>query len=173
MGRTVNVRERLPWLVQRIGVRSLLDAGCGDYHWLQTVRLDVDYMGVDIVRELVDTLEAEHSGERHHFAVADITCDQLPCCDAILCRTVLFHLSDAHISAALANFKRSGAEWLLTTSYPWHFPNVDIRDGGWRRLNLQAAPFNLPSPWLLLPEDEVDPSAPMNPGYLSVWRLQR
>lgn len=52
---------------------------------------------------------------------------------------------------------------------PWLF--VDIATGGWRRMNLQAEPFCLPWPWLLLPEDELDPNAPFNPGYLGLWRL--
>lgn len=46
-----------------------------------------------------------------------------------------------------------------------------IATGGWRRMNLQAEPFCLPWPWLLLPEDELDPNAPFNPGYLGLWRL--
>lgn len=38
-------------------------------------------------------------------------------------------------------------------------------------MNLQAEPFCLPWPWLLPPEDELDPNAPFNPGYLGLWRL--
>lgn len=171
MGRTTNIRARLPWLLEALNAQSLLDAGCGDLNWMQTVcwREPLIYVGVDIVPELVETLRRQHP--RVHLETGDITRDRLPTCDVILCRTVLFHLPNADIARALANFARSGARYLLTTTYPWHFPNEDISAGGWRRLNLQAAPFNMPSPMALLPEDEVDPAAPLNPGYLGLWEI--
>lgn len=175
MGRTQNVRERLPWLLAVLGARSILDAGCGDLNWLQHTDLPEGllYRGCDCVPDLVAALDAEHGDGMHEFFTLDITCDPLPRCDLILCRTVLFHLSLEHIAAALGNFAASGASWLLTTTYPFAFPNEDIRDGGWWRLNLQAEPFCLPSPWLIIPEDEVDPAAPFNPGYLGLWRLDK
>jgi len=171
MGRTQSVRERLPWLFDVLGAKSVLDAGCGDLNWMQHVEAQVEYVGVDIVPELVATLEREHAGDGRRFDCLDITLDILPPCDLIICRTVLFHLTLTDAQNALDNFRACGASWLLATTYPWHFPNVDIVTGGWRRMNLQAEPFCLPWPWLLLPEDELDPNAPFNPGYLGLWRL--
>src|SRR5262249_38238518 len=39
---TVEIRQRLPLLLQELGTRVLLDAPCGDFHWLSKVRLGVD-----------------------------------------------------------------------------------------------------------------------------------
>ena len=50
---TAAIREALPLLVRRLGVRSLLDAPCGDAGWIGRVKLDADYTGVDIVPSLV------------------------------------------------------------------------------------------------------------------------
>lgn len=73
--------------------------------------------------------------------VADITVNPLPTADLILCRDCLVHLSFAHIDAALANFRASGARWLLTTTFPMIEENVDCEDGDWRALNLTLPPF--------------------------------
>src|SRR4029079_3449220 len=45
---TSALREALPPLLQRLGVRTLLDAPCGDAGWIGRCRLGVDYIGVDI-----------------------------------------------------------------------------------------------------------------------------
>ena len=47
---------------------------------------------------------------------------------------------------AFANLRRSGATWLLTTTFLEHHENADIEYGDWRMLNLTCAPFNLPAP---------------------------
>ena len=52
--RTKVVRAELPGLLARHGVRSLLDAPCGDFYWMKEVDLaGVDYIGVDIVPEII------------------------------------------------------------------------------------------------------------------------
>jgi hypothetical protein len=100
------------------------------------------------------------------FRVRDICTDDLPKTDAILCRAVLFHLSNANIQRALDNFKRSGARYLLATTHPHIAENVDIRDGEWRRVNLCLAPFGLPTP------EWMSADGPGDDGYLAVWRLK-
>ena len=52
------------------------------------------------------------------------------------------------------------------------FPNKDVKLGGWWRLNLQAPPFNMSPPKLILPEDDLDPMTPHNPGYLALWEMK-
>ena len=53
---------------------------------------------------------------------------------------------DLDQAAALANVARSGAKWLLTTSFSSIKRNDDIVTGQWRPLNLTRPPFNLPEP---------------------------
>src|SRR5690606_21776324 len=51
---TRELRQRLPLLLQDLGVTSLLDAGCGDFNWMQHVDLGIDaYIGVDLLADLV------------------------------------------------------------------------------------------------------------------------
>src|SRR5581483_7755331 len=128
---TATLRAGLPPLLQRLEVTSLLDAPCGDAGWIAHAELGVRVRGVDIVPDLIAHLRervarGEISGD---YQLADITTDVLPRCDAILCRDCLVHLSFANIARALDNFRRSGARWLITTTFPEWQHNRDCEDG--------------------------------------------
>src|SRR5260370_34009659 len=53
--RTVSIRAELPEFVRRHAIPTLLDAPCGDFHWMRHVQwpAGVKYVGVDIVPDLV------------------------------------------------------------------------------------------------------------------------
>ena len=143
------------------GRSSLLDAPCGDAGWINRTDLGVRYVGVDIVPELIQRLRARAAtGEiGGDYGLADITRDLLPQCDAILCRDCLVHLSFANIASAVANFRRSGAIWLITTTFPEWQNNHDCDDGDWRALNFERAPFCWGAPVELINEDCPRPAA--------------
>jgi hypothetical protein len=82
---TAVLRAALPQVLGALGVRSLLDAPCGDYHWMRHVDLELErYVGGDIVTELVQRLEATHGRPGREFVRIDLTEDRLPRVDAIL-----------------------------------------------------------------------------------------
>ncbi|HEY2978797.1 MAG TPA: class I SAM-dependent methyltransferase, partial [Burkholderiaceae bacterium] len=109
----------LPSLLRELKVASLLDAPCGDALWINRIGLEVDYTGVDIVPAIVEALQQRAAaGElAGRYLLADITRDPLPRADAVLCRDCLVHLSFAHIERVLDNLRRSGATWLITTTF--------------------------------------------------------
>src|SRR3954464_15752086 len=141
---TAVLRAELPRLLARLQVASLLDAPCGDAGWIHAANPAARYVGVDIVPDLIERLRARAaSGEiTGDYRLADLTCDALPRCDAILCRDCLVHLSFANVARALANFARSGAVWLIATTFPDWRVNVDCENGDWRALNFERAPFD-------------------------------
>ena len=53
--------------------------------------------------------------------------------------------------SALANFRKSGARYLVATTFA-RGKNDPVRVGGWQPIDLCAAPFNLPPPQLLIVE---------------------
>jgi hypothetical protein len=167
---TGNVREWLPDVLSRLGARSLLDAPCGDWNWMQHVDLSGldEYYGVDIVRPVIEQNAAKFGGPRRHFSVADLTSDPLPRADAILCRDALVHVSYQDAAKILAGFAATGATWLLLNTYPEVSQNRNQFTGHrWRRLNFRLEPFEFPEPLEMVPDGgDVDPSQ------LSVWRLQ-
>ena len=150
---TRTVVDALPALLVRLGCERLLDVGCGDWNWMREVRLPCDYVGIDIVPEVI---EANRRYERVgvEFEVGDAIEGPLPEADVVLCREVLFHLSFRDGMAALANIRAAG-RWLLATSDAGIWFNSDIATGDFRRINLERAPYRLPRPRAVISDDGV------------------
>ena len=170
---TATLRADLPAVLRRLGVTSLLDAPCGDATWILRADLGVRIVGVDIVPDLIAVLReraarGEIEGEYH---LVDITQDALPRCDAILCRDCLVHLSFANIERAVQNFRKSGAAWLITTTFPEWQQNIDAEDGDWRALNFERAPFSWGTPVELINENCLEADGGWRDKSLGVWRL--
>lgn len=170
---TAAIRDALPPLLQRLGARSLLDAPCGDAGWISRMKLDLDYAGVDIVPSLIQANNQRVArGELiGRFLVADITRDALPHADVILCRDCLVHLSFDNIARAAANFRASGARFLLATTFPEWDANRDCEDGDWRALNMTKPPFGWPAPRELIDERCEEGGGGWRDKSLGLWRL--
>lgn len=168
---TAEISQRLPALLTELGARSLLDAACGDFNWMRDVVLDVDYVGCDIVPELIAQNNRRYANSTRRFECLDIAASPLPAADVVLCRDCLGHLPFATIDSALRNFARSGSTYLLATTFPQTAANHDIAAApDWRPLNLELPPLDFRPPLVLVPETVVE-----NPSYpdksLGLWRL--
>jgi hypothetical protein len=171
---TRTIREELPLLIKEIGAKSLLDAPCGDFHWMRETKLDLDsYIGCDIVPDLVARNQRLYGSKTVRFEVLDLTTDRLPRTDLILCRDCLVHLPFKTALSALKNFKSSGSTYLLITTYPGLLKkNSDLLiTGNWRPLDLQLPPFALPKSIKFITEKstEADDYAEKS---LGLWRLE-
>ncbi len=172
LARTASIRRELPPLFAELGVRSVLDAGCGDFNWFRALELDLDrYVGVEVVEELVALNRERFGGPRREFVSLDVIRDPLPAVDLILCRDCLVHLKNRQIVAALHNFRRSGSRWLLATTFTGDRPNEDAPLGGWRPIDLERPPFALGSPLRLLGESESVEDVAYRDKSLGLWRL--
>lgn len=143
---TRELRTELPALLERIGATSLLDVGCGDFTWMQTIELPCPYIGVDIVSSVVDGNQSRFGGPQRRFEHLDVVEQAAPAADVVLCREVLFHLSLDDARAALRNMLKSGCRYLLLTSDADTGFNADIDSGDFRMLNLMRRPFCFPDP---------------------------
>jgi len=159
-------------LLTDLKVATLLDAPCGDFNWAAPIAGAVDrYIGVDIVPELVECLRRDHSTDTCTFLCADLAHDDLPHADLILCRDCLVHFSFQDIGRAVNNMRRSGAQYLLTTTFVDRDGNADIATGGWRVLNLQAAPFDFPPPLRVIDERCLHSGGIYADKRLALWDL--
>jgi SAM-dependent methyltransferase len=166
LAHTAVIRSELLPLLRRLNATSLLDAACGDFNWMRSIELgEIEYIGADIVPELIAYNQRRYERDKRKFIVADVSHDRLPPSDVILCRECLIHLSFARIDRVISNFRSSGAEYLLCTTHPAIQQNADCADGGWRSLNLQLPPFDFPPPVELIVEDSEMGKC------LGVWRL--
>jgi hypothetical protein len=169
LAQTMAIRKRVPDLLCKLGVNTVLDAPCGDHHWLSNINHVFNYVGIDIVPDLID--RNRRTFPERGFLVADIVTDQLPRADLILCRDALVHYDHASVFAILRNFRRSGAEWLLTTTFPGRDENHDIEVGEWRPINLEESPFLFPAPDMLLVERCTEGDGRYRDKSLGLWRL--
>jgi len=170
--RTAAFRFELPVLFDAFAIRTLLDAPCGDFNWMRHVPVG-RYIGVDIVSELVERNARLYGRADRDFLRLDFVVDPLPRADAILCRDAFVHLSFAEIDAALRNFARSGATYLLATTFPKLGANDDIETGGWRPLNLERAPFVFPAPLQVIDEHRLGPDGTDVGKMLALWPLSQ
>lgn len=142
---TENLRRRLPHILRRLEIHTLVDAPCGDFNWMSQVRLGkVDYLGIDIVPDIIARNQERHPKRR--FMVGDITKDPLPACDLMICRDCLFHLPYRNIADWMANVAACGPRYLMVTSIP-RGKNLDIdRPGRFRQLDMTRPPFRFEKP---------------------------
>jgi hypothetical protein len=104
------------------------------------------YIGAEVVQALVAKNTSQFAKTGRYFIFADITKDDLPKADLVMCRDCLIHLSFKDAKAALRNIRRSGAKYLLVTTDTSVDANRPICTGEFRSLNLQLPPFSLPPP---------------------------
>ena len=127
------------------------DLGCGDFNvGRQLHDLTSQYIGVDIVNELITRNKLEYAFQGLDFVCLDISEDQLPNADCVILRQVLQHLSNAEI-ARIAK-KLSAFQYVIVTEHlpnGQFNPNLDIVSGQGIRLkkesgvDLLSSPFNL------------------------------
>lgn len=164
---TKRVRAELPSLLHRLECETLLDIGCGDFNWMRHVNLDCSYIGIDVVRALIEKNQANFGGPDINFYCIDAVSEPLPAhADVVLCREVLFHLSFRHALQLISNVKRTNARYFIATHIPDRRANSDTFTGGFRPLDLSKAPFHFPEPAFCIPDDGISENR-----LLCLWRL--
>lgn len=161
------LRPELEKLCRELGVKTFLDAPCGDWNWMSEVKFPAGmrYIGGDIVAPMIEKLAAKYGSETVAFAHMNIIETPLPAADVWMCRDSLFHLSNRDILETLRNFLRSGIPHALLTSMPDIRMNQDIMTGSYRPLNLMREPFSLPDPRRILRDSPVHEKL----RYLGLW----
>mmetsp|Transcript_47312 Transcript_47312/g.92282 ORF Transcript_47312/g.92282 Transcript_47312/m.92282 type:complete len:328 (+) Transcript_47312:94-1077(+) len=149
---TEEVRKLLKTLLgdPSYNIKTFLDCPCGDWLWMQTVDLSsVKYFGADITAKSVDENTKCFESSNVHFHVLDWSCSIPPPVDLLMVRDMLFHFNTKRVLDVLNQINRSGAKYLLTTTFPNTTKVADNKTFpgyGYRDLNLYGPPFNLPEP---------------------------
>lgn len=143
------------WLTKFItehNINTIVDLGCGDFRIGQRIcsAVSTNYVGVDIVPELIAHNQSQFGSPRVCFRCADIIEDALPDGEICLIRQVLQHLSNNQICSVLDNCMKF--PYLLVTEDVYSGqkmrPNLDIMHGPDTRVFkrsgvfLDRAPFN-------------------------------
>ena len=173
IAQTEPIRKALPALLARHGIRSMIDAPCGDLHWMKLIleEMGIRYVGGDIVPEVVEMARANNSYADATFVDFDIIESPFPDVDLWLCRDVLFHFSFRDLKRALDNFARSNVPYVLVTSHIGdNVNNRAIVTGDFRQLNLFKAPFQLQESAVI--DRFVDYASPAPPREMLLLRRE-
>lgn len=143
---TKNLRKELILLFNEFNIKSVFDAPCGDFNWMQHVikNTDISYIGGDIVPELIEKLNFQYKKEKNlSFIHIDLIKDKLPASDLMICRDCLFHMPFYETKQILKNFIDSNSSYLLTTTHinENNFSNIDIKMGDFRFIDLFLPPY--------------------------------
>jgi hypothetical protein len=90
-------------------IRSLVDVGCGDLQWMPAALsgLDVDYVGLDVVPELLEGHRQRMPADRFSFHVLDVATApvaSIPTGGLYWAKDVLQHWPSADVAAWLDRF---------------------------------------------------------------------
>lgn len=138
--------------------KTLVDLGCGDFRvGSNFIDYCSEYIGVDIVPELIDELKSCYQKDNVRFLCLDIIEDRLPGGDICLVRQVLQHLSNAEIIKILPKLQKYETVF-VTEHHPdvCIIPNKDMVHGSRIRIYdnsgvyLDKPPFNVQNVELVL-----------------------
>jgi SAM-dependent methyltransferase len=171
---TQAIAEELPALVSRLGVKSVLNVGCGDDYWTPELPR---YIGLDVSGEAIRHAIRNHPG-RHYLSLNPawyLSNVQHGGFDLVLLRDVIQHLPlDEGASLLTAIGESSGARWLLASTFVGGL-NIDVPPGAAYSPDLTADPFSLSEPDELIFDGwgYDDAQAVRDPRkHLGLWRLR-
>jgi len=170
---TREIIAQLPALLKEYDIKSILDVPCGDFYWMRYIDLTgIDYTGGDIVSQIVLQNNKTYGAQNIRFKEIDVVNDQLPKVDLVICRDLLVHLKNDQVNAALANIRKSGSKYLLTTSFKNTTENIENQIiGFWRPINLELPPFNMTGPIDQIFENCTEADGKYNDKHLLLYKL--
>jgi SAM-dependent methyltransferase len=143
--------------INQNSIYSIVDIGCGD--WALGQPMDwkgLDYTGVDIVPDVVNSLNTRFGRNNVRFLCLDARFADLPTADLCILKDVLQHLSNRSIEQVLRQLGNRYKYALITNDIShkewggWKRlyklklvkVNRDIPDGGYRPIKLTERPFD-------------------------------
>ena len=134
---------------------TVIDLGCGDFNvGMKLVECAKQYIGVDIVEDLIQFNQNKFQNPNLEFHCLDIAKDPLPKADCVILRQVLQHLSNSEIISVL-NKLYDYKYVILTEHVPLEnfTPNLDIISGQGTRLKHHSGVNICKAPFLFNPKE--------------------
>lgn len=140
-------QNRLKMLLKGFAIESIIDVPCVDINSLDPSLLgEIRYTGITDSKDQARGLQAQFGSNLRTFLSMEITVDILPKADLIFCWDKLCTLSETSAQAAIIQFKKSGAQFLLMRHYPGLKKNRKNKTGEAQPVNWTLPPYNFPEP---------------------------
>lgn len=161
--RTMELCHTLPELFQSLGIESILDVGCGDFSWMKTVNLEgVEYLGVDIVTDLVENLQKTYTTSTIKFQKMNVLQEPPESVDVWFCRDFLNLLDLQQTGQFFSKFLESKSLYLALTTVEFNDADnlgspqnsLDGYTGIQRMVDIFQPPFRLGDPKKILFDGE-------------------
>jgi SAM-dependent methyltransferase len=144
---TAQYRLYLESFMKKHKIKSVVDAGCGDWEFSQKIDwTGIDYKGFDIVAKLVEQNTKKFGKGNIKFFTGNIVEDDLPAADLLISKHVLQHLPNADVKKFLDKQLKKYKHVILTNGVHPEFLtglNKDIKPGDYRELDITRPPFNV------------------------------
>ncbi len=156
---TVVYRAYLQEFLKEHRIRTVVDAGCGDWEFSQSLNWSgIDYKGYDIVPAVIEKNRKLYSAPNVQFFTANIVEADLPAADLLICKHVLQHIPNRDVAKFCAQLPKYKHVLLINgvDAATFSANNSDIEAGHYRPLDVTRAPFSLPGKKVLNYWDGVD-----------------
>jgi SAM-dependent methyltransferase len=173
--------ETITKFIKDHSISTVLDLGCGDFEIGKKIAAACnEYIGVDVVPELIARNSQLYANDHIRFICADITQEKLPHAELCLIRQVFQHISNQEIFKVLIEVRKY--PYLIVTEHHPHNPsgyNKDIVHGSRTRVEarsgvyLDMAPFNARNLQLLLETTPMVANGSGEPKAVHDWGLIR
>ena len=124
--------------LKKRNIKKILEIGCGDYRLWKDIDYDGEYIGIDIVDNIIID-NYKFSTDKIHFLNWDISkypinIDNI---DLVIIKDTFIHLQNNIIFNILNNIKLLQPKYMLITE-DTHYMNIqyDIKDGMYRPINI-------------------------------------
>jgi hypothetical protein len=155
-----NLVFNLNRFIKDFQIRSILDMPCGDFAWFKKItdlNPNLKYTGFDIVGDIIDYNNKKFSSNNIKFFKRDILSESnFHDYDLIFSRDFFIHIPTDDIIKILSILMKSKIRFFATTQYQKNLSNKNIAIGQWRKLNLSIEPFNLPKPFMQIPDNNIE-----------------
>jgi SAM-dependent methyltransferase len=159
------VRALQEWFTS-YGIKSVVDVGCGDFHWMSGVDFTgMEYDGFDVVKKFVDALSCARGRQNIRFHHADAFKMKLPKADLYICKDVINHYTEPEGLALMERIRAASRHFAAITFPGNRGPNVP--KWKYRYIDFDAPPFSLGAPLASVPANES--RRPQR--VFSIWRL--
>lgn len=153
-----NLEKNFNNFINEHEIKSILDMPCGDFLWINEIikNKDIEYLGIDIVDDLIEKNKKKYVNNKINFETHDIVNFKTSkFFDLIIIRDLFIHLDHDDIKKIFENLNKINFKYIALNSYK-NIINEDVLIGRHRKINLLERPFSLKKPFFSFKDYEVD-----------------